>query len=153
MKKLFEIKRFIFYCWLGLPVLFIWTWHDLSSFDAGFFQALLNNFWRTVYIVVVNYVFFEYVLVIIFRKRSWIVYNVFLGIFLLFVFMIVWSYGLYSWRSLGVSLHLYKPLGDPATLQVLLASFSFLYSSGIRISISNCSRQNSNCGSKNKRQN
>jgi hypothetical protein len=59
MKKLFEIKRFIFYLWLGLPYMFLVTWHDASSFDATFLQALLNNVWRVVYVIVVNFIFFE----------------------------------------------------------------------------------------------
>jgi len=36
--------------------------------------------------------------------------------------MIVWSYGLYNWRSLGILLNIYTPLGEPATLKVLLTS-------------------------------
>ncbi|HEY9362428.1 MAG TPA: histidine kinase [Chitinophagaceae bacterium] len=122
MKKLFEIKRFIFYLWLGLPFLFLWVWHDISTFDATFLQALLNNFWRTVYIVVVNFVFFEYVVSFVLRKRRSVVFNILLSIMLLFVFMIIWSYGLYAWRSLGVALHIYTPLGLPANLETLLES-------------------------------
>jgi len=122
MKKLFEIKRFIFYCWLGLLFMFLWVWHDLLTFDVSFLQALLNNCWRTVYIIVINFVFFEYALPFIFSKRRWVVYNIFLGIVLLFVFMIIWSYGLYTWRSLAVALNIYKPLGEQRTLKTLLAS-------------------------------
>ena len=36
--------------------------------------------------------------------------------------MIIWSYGLYVWRSLGVRLNIYTPLGDHADLKNLLAS-------------------------------
>jgi sensor histidine kinase YesM len=122
MKRLFEIKRFIFYCWLGLLPMFLFLWHDLSSFDVTFLQALLNNGWRTVYIIVVNFVFFEYALPFVIRKRQWVVYNVLLGFVLLFVFMIIWSYGLYAWRSLGVALNIYMPLGEPGALKKVLAS-------------------------------
>ncbi len=122
MKKLFEIKRFVFYCWIGLAFMVLVVWHDLSTFDATFLQVLLNNCWRTVYIIVVNFVFFEYVLAFIFRKRRWLVYNIFLGMVLLFVFMIIWSYGLYTWRSLGVELNIYTPLGEAGELKKLLVS-------------------------------
>jgi len=122
MKKLFEIKRFIFYLWVGLPYLLLWAWHDLSSFDATFLQALLNNCWRTLYIVVVNLLFFEYAIPFAFRKRRFILFNILLGIVTLFVFMIIWSYGLYSWRSLGVALNIYTPLGEVGALKKLLAS-------------------------------
>ncbi len=122
MKKLFEIKRFIFYCWIGLTYLFLWVWHDLSSFEVTFLQAALNNVWRAVYVVVVNFIFFEYALSFIVRKRPYVIYNIFLGVILLFVFMIIWSYGLYTWRSLGVNLTIYTPLGEAGPLKRLLAS-------------------------------
>jgi two-component system, LytTR family, sensor kinase len=122
MKKSFEIKRLIFYLWIGLAYLFLWVWHDLSNFEATFLQILLNDVWRAVYIIVVNFVFFEYVLSFVIRKRLYIVYNIFFGIVLLFAFMIVWSYGLYTWRSLGVELDIYTPLGEARTLKKLLVS-------------------------------
>jgi two-component system LytT family sensor kinase len=122
MEKLFEIKRFTFYCWIGLAYLLLWIWHDISTFDATFLQALLNNTWRAPYIIMVNLAFFEYALPFIFRKTRWFVYSIFLGLLLLFVFMIIWSYGLYVWRSLGVKLNIYTPLGELARLKVLLAS-------------------------------
>ena len=70
MKKLFEIKRFIFYLWLGLAYLFLWVWHDMSTFEATFLQALLNNFWRAVYIIVVNFIFFEYIVSFVLKKKT-----------------------------------------------------------------------------------
>lgn len=129
MKRLFEIKRFIFYLWIGIPYAFLWIWHDISRFDATFLQALLNNVWRTVYIVVVNFVFFEYVLFFITRKRRWVVYNIFLAIVMLFAFMIIWSYGLYTWRTLGVGLNIYTALGETGALKKLLAA-QMAFSSG-----------------------
>ena len=122
MKKLFRVKRFIFYLWVGLPYLFLWVWHDISTYEATFLQASLNNLWRVVYIIVVNLVFFEYVVSFVLRKKRYIVFNILLGMLSLFIFMIIWSYGLYAWRSLGVALHIYTPLGPPADLKTLLAS-------------------------------
>ena len=122
MQKLFEIKRGIFYAWIGLAYLFPWVWHDMSTFETTFLQGFLNNAWRAVYIVIINFIFFEYALTFIFRKRRYIIYNVFWGIVLLFVFMIVWSYGLYVWRTWGVTLHIYTPLGERGILKQVLAS-------------------------------
>ena len=122
MKKLFEIKRLKFYLWIGLAYMSLQVWHDLSTFGTTFLQALLNNVWRSVYIIVVNFIFFEYVVSFALKKRRFIIFNVFLGILLLWIFMIIWSYGLYVWRSLGVALHIYTPLGPPADLKTLLAS-------------------------------
>ena len=122
MKRSFQIKRVIFYCWIGLAYMCLSVWHDLANFDATFMQVLLNDLWRTVYVTVINFVFFEYVFGFIFGKRGYIVYNIFLGIVLFFVFMIIWSYGLYTWRSLGVRLNIYTHLGESGPLKQLLAS-------------------------------
>ena len=122
MKKIFVIKRFIFYCWIGLAYLFFWVWHDLATFETTFLEALLNNIWRGVYIIAVNFVFFEYVLSFVARKRPHLIFNICLAIAALFFFMLIWSYGLYVWRSLGVKLNIYTPLGESGMLKKLLAS-------------------------------
>lgn len=122
MEKLFSIRRFTFYVWLAIPYLFLWVWHDVSTFDATFLQAVLNNVWRAMYIVVVNFIFFEYVVSFVLRKREYIVYNILLGIVCLFLFMMIWSYGLYAWRMLGVALRLYTHLGAPGPVSVLISS-------------------------------
>jgi len=44
------------------------------------------------------------------------------GIVWFFIFMIVWSYGLYTWRTWGVALAIYTPLGDQGSLNKVLSS-------------------------------
>ncbi|MEO8173690.1 MAG: histidine kinase [Sediminibacterium sp.] len=122
MKKTVGIKQIIFYSCIGVVYMFLWMMHDLSSFDVNFLEALLNNTWRIVYIIAINILFFEYALPFIFKKKQYIVYNVFHGLLLLFVFMILWSFGLYKWRQLGVSLGIYTPLGEFNLQKNLLAS-------------------------------
>ncbi|HET9823723.1 MAG TPA: histidine kinase [Chitinophagaceae bacterium] len=117
MKKSFNTKRVVFYLSIALAYLLIWTWHDTTEFKANFLQALSNNSWRALYIVIVNYLFFEYVVAFVLRKRRYIIFNILLAIPILWVFMIAWSYGLYAWRLLGVALHIYTPLGVPATVE------------------------------------
>src|SRR5215831_7340027 len=114
MKKLFEIKRFVFYLWVALAFMLLWSWHD-TKFKANFGQVFLNNLWRTALLIVVNYLFFEHALSFVLRKRRYIIYNVLLAIPTLWVFMMIWSFGLYAWRGLGVALSIYTPLGPPVT--------------------------------------
>src|SRR4029079_11844130 len=109
MKKLFEIRLIVFYICLGLAHSILWVIHDLSNFPFTFFEAVLNNIWRAIYIIVINYLFFEYTIPFVTRKRDYIIYNIFLGFPVLFFYCIVWSYGLYSWRKLGVVIHIYTP--------------------------------------------
>jgi sensor histidine kinase YesM len=122
MKRSIDIKLVKVYLWIGVPYIFLWIWHDLTTFDATFLQAFLNNIWRAIFIVVVNFIFFEYVVSFVLRKRSYIILNILLGILMLWIFIMVWSYGLYAWRLLGVALHLYTPFGLPATVEKLLSS-------------------------------
>ncbi|HUS03699.1 MAG TPA: histidine kinase [Chitinophagaceae bacterium] len=121
MKKLFEIKRFMFYVWLGLPFMFLMTLHEMSNFEVPFVQPLLNNLWRVMYLIVVNFIFFEYVVSFVLQKRRYIVFNILLGIMFLWIFMMIWSFGLYTWRSLGVALNIYTPLGG-SNRKILLES-------------------------------
>ena len=122
MKKLIDIKRFGFYLLLGLAYILLWMWHDTSTFEATFLQAVLNNVWRVVYIVVLNFIFLEYTVPFVLHKRKYILFNILLGIVALWVHLMFWSYGLYAWRLLGVKLHIYTPLGVPSGPNVLVTS-------------------------------
>ena len=115
----------MFYVWLGLPFMFFMDLHEMSTFDVPFHQPLLNNLWRTLYLIVVNYLFFEYVVSFVLRKRRYIIFNVLLGILFLWIFMMAWSFGLYSWRSLGVALDIYTPLGDSSRKKLLESQMAF----------------------------
>lgn len=125
MKKLLDRKRFLLYCRTGLAIMFLWVWHDMSTFDVSFGNALLNNVWRMLFIIPVNHLFFEFALPFITRKRSYLISNILVGLGLLFVFMILWSFGLYRWRGLGVVLHIYTPLGDNVAGQILTSQMAF----------------------------
>lgn len=122
MRRSIDRKRFTFYLWLGLVYLLLLTWHETGTFHVGFFQVLLNNVWRAIYIVVVNFVFFEYTVSFVLHKRKYIIYNILFGILLLWVHMMFWSFGLYAWRAIGVHLYIYTPLGVPKVKGELVTS-------------------------------
>lgn len=77
------------------------------------------------YIIPVNHLFFEFALPFITRKRSYLIFNILVALALLFAFMILWSFGLYRWRGLGVVLHIYTPLGDNVAGQILTSQMAF----------------------------
>lgn len=111
MKTAIDIKRFKFYLWVGLAHLSLWLFRDLIAEPDTFFpERFINNIWRTVYIVIVNFIFFEYTVPFVLRKRKYIIYNVLLGILVLWVHVMLWSYGLYAWRLLGIQLQVYTSL-------------------------------------------
>jgi LytS/YehU family sensor histidine kinase len=71
---------------------------------------VFNNVFAVIYLIIVNFILFEYTVPFVLRKRKAVAYNILLGIFLLWVHMMLYSYGAYAWRLLGIELHIYTPL-------------------------------------------
>lgn len=109
MTSRFNRKQLIFYLWMALSYVIIWILHDLSAFPLTLLEAVANNLWRIVYVIAVNYVFFEYAIPFVLRKRSFIILNILLALLFLFLFCMVWSFGLTGWRGLGISIGIYTP--------------------------------------------
>jgi sensor histidine kinase YesM len=110
MKISANMKRFQFYLWLGLAYLLLWYFSNLSKYPDHPLALLANNAWRAAYIIVVNFIFFEYTVPFVIRKRRYLIFNVFLGFVLLWLHLILWAYGLYAWRFFGVQFHIYTDL-------------------------------------------
>lgn len=66
-------------------------------------KGLVNNSWLILYLVPFNYLLFEYTLPFI--TRNW--KRALAAPFLIFAHLMMYSFGLYVWRSLGVLLHVY----------------------------------------------
>ena len=101
MKKLLNIQRFKFYIWVGLAYLLLWLIVDFVSYRETFLLWFLNEIWRTFYIVLINYLFFEYTLQELSRKRM------LRSLFLLAVQFFLYSFGLSAWRFIGIELHIH----------------------------------------------
>jgi sensor histidine kinase YesM len=122
MKISIDIKRFKFYLWVGLAYSFLWLLNNLARYPGNFLPLVLNNVWRAGYIVVVNFIFLEYTVPFVMRKRKYILYNILLAIVALWVHLMLWAYGLYVWRLLGIQLHVYTPLTTFSSLHRALES-------------------------------
>jgi sensor histidine kinase YesM len=112
MKTLFDIKRFRLYLWLGLGYFFMGLFNTVAIHPNNFFASVFNNIWGIMYLIPLNFIFFEYTVPFVLRKRRTVVYNILLGILLLWVHIMFWSYGSYAWRLLGIQLHIYTALRD-----------------------------------------
>jgi len=104
------IKRFSFYLWVGLAWTLLWLFHYLTSETETFFVRIPNEIWRNIYLVTINLIFLEYVWPFIIKKRKYILFNILIGLLLIWVLMMFLSFGLYGWRQLGIALHIYTPL-------------------------------------------
>lgn len=109
MKFPFDKKLVKFYLWVALAYAALWLLSNHSA-PGTFGQKAGNGMWRVVYVMIVNFIFLEYAGPFILRKRRFLVYNIVLGAGIVWLFCILWAYGLYSWRLLGISLHIYTEL-------------------------------------------
>src|SRR4051794_32087546 len=107
MKIRANIKLFKFYLWVGLGYFLLGFLHTLGNFPNRFFSALFNNLWGVIYVIVLNYILFEYAIPFVLRKRKIVWYNILLGILFLCIHLILYSYGSYIWRLLGMQLYIY----------------------------------------------
>ncbi|HBB93497.1 MAG: histidine kinase [Bacteroidetes bacterium GWF2_49_14] len=103
-------ERFKFYLWIGAVWLLLWILNSLANHSEVFVQQSLNEIWRVFYIVLTNFIFYEYSLPFIVKKRSIILSNILIGILLIALQFILVSWGMYGWKSLGLLLHIYTSL-------------------------------------------
>jgi two-component system, LytTR family, sensor kinase len=106
MKPLFNIKRFKFYVLVGLAFLMIWLLNSYLNFPGAFLSQSLNEIWRAVYIIVINYIFFELAIPVI--RLKWKKIHITISIVLSMIFF--YSFGLYAWRYIGIQLNIYTVL-------------------------------------------
>ena len=129
MKRSIDIKNIKLYLWVGLGYFFIGFLNTVHEHRDKVLASLFNNLWGIIYIIPINYILFEYTVPFVLRKRKYIIYNILLGIFLLQVYMLFWSYGSYVWRLLGMQLQVYTALRDYSLVEKVLEN-QMAYSSG-----------------------
>lgn len=124
MKRHIDRARFKVYVKIGGAYLLLSMFGELVSNPATFLQGSLNNLWLVCYIVVINFILFEYTLPTI--KFSW--KRILTVPVILFVYLMVYSFGFYIWKSIGAGLQLYVSLTSyPYALKEIgdLVPFSF----------------------------
>jgi hypothetical protein len=94
MKELLNIKRFKLYAWVGLAIVCMCTIQELSD-KKGVGRALLDCFWLTAYLTLVNYLLYEYFV----PRLRWRKFYIGLLLFLLYLFLL--SEGFHIWAQLG----------------------------------------------------
>jgi two-component system, LytTR family, sensor kinase len=113
MKLSIDRARFRIFLWIGLAYITPWLLTDLVENTGTFLQRAWNNIWLGTYLVVLNYYFFERALPTI--KFSW-GQIFFRAPLIIFGFLMLYSFGTYAWRAIGVGLGLYFPLRTHASI-------------------------------------
>ena len=101
MAILINMKRLRFYLWVGLANLLLWLISVLINNPEAFVARSVNYLWAFAYIIVLNFIFFEYTLPELSKKR------LLSSFLLLLAHLILYSFGLYAWRYIGFRLHIY----------------------------------------------
>ena len=133
-----DIKRLKLYIWIGVAYLLLWLLIEASTEGQTFVPRFFNNVWRLLYIIVINYWFLEYIVPLVLQKRKYIIYNIVLGIFFLWVQSMLFSFGLFGWRYIGVLLHIHTELREFKSVQegagyvAPYGFFSLIFFGGIR---------------------
>ncbi|HEY9261879.1 sensor histidine kinase [Chitinophaga sp.] len=111
MKKLSDIKRFELYIWL-IPAFFLLNLVGDAIEDANNFPLIIfNELWLVIYLSVANYQLFEHTLPKLSPKK------LIASFFRILLYAFIFSLGFYIWRTLGVTLHIYTPLGKPISIE------------------------------------
>ena len=113
MKKSIHKKLIRFYLWVGLGYFFMGFISTIGKYPDRFFAVVFNNFWGVIYVTVLNCILFEYAVPFVLKKKKNILYNIFnilVAILLFCFFSILYSFGSYGWRLLGIQLHFYTAL-------------------------------------------
>jgi two-component system, LytTR family, sensor kinase len=130
MTKTVDIKKIRLYLWLGLAFLLLWLLHDLIKYHETFLPRIPNNIWRTIYVSVLNFILFEYTIPYISKRKGWLLVTILIALFLLWVHMMLYSYGLYGWRALGIAIGVWNPMIEFKSLdEALETQMSFSMSS------------------------
>ncbi|MES2893083.1 MAG: histidine kinase [Bacteroidota bacterium] len=106
MKIVVSNKRLKVYGWIALSYLAFCLFGDFMRHPETFAKRAWNNVWLLSYLTVLNFILFEYTLPYIKISFS----RILAGIFLLWIHLMLYAFGLYGWRALGINLHLYFPL-------------------------------------------
>src|SRR5437868_7154372 len=120
MNKLITREKLPPYIWATLIFFSLSFIHSITIFPGNFFAVLFNNLWHIAYVIVLNFILFEWAILFVLQKRRAIIYNILLGLLFLWIFLMLYSYGSHVWRLLGIQLHIYTPLGEFKSLAQLL---------------------------------
>jgi two-component system LytT family sensor kinase len=117
MKIHFDKKRLRVYGWIALAYVVICVLHNLAQNDGSTGARCIDDWWRMLYVIPVNYLFLERTI----PGLSWKRFG--RGFLLIVGYLLLYSEGLFLWRQLGVAIGFYTPI--PAGSHEVAAQMEF----------------------------
>ncbi len=99
-------ERVKIYLWLSVAYLVLMLFIDLIKNQDTFWERRVNHVWLISYLIVFNFILFEYTLPFI--KLTW--KRILLVPLLIWIHLMMYSFGFYAWRHIGIQLHIYFEL-------------------------------------------
>jgi two-component system, LytTR family, sensor kinase len=111
MSNTIAIKQYRLYLWLSIAWILLHLLGNLATHPEIAIQRSVNIAWLIWPQAALHFILFEYTIPYI--KLSW--KRILAGIFLIVLHLMLYSFGLYAWRALGIGLRLYTSFLPKAT--------------------------------------
>lgn len=111
MQKKINIKNLRLYLWIGAVYLGMAALSDLMRDHKTIGITFRNDLWRTIYIVAISNLLYEYIIPYI-RKKKGVLKKLILSIATLFFYIFLFTLGIYAWRGIGIVFHIFTPLAE-----------------------------------------
>jgi sensor histidine kinase YesM len=109
MQATSRTRRIYFYLWLGAAWIILWVFFRWINSPEMIVEHSLNEIWRGPFLLLVNFIFFDYGVPWVIRKGSSILINILGGILLAVIQLLLISFGLFFWIKIGMALNIYTP--------------------------------------------
>jgi hypothetical protein len=118
MKLGIDHERFKVYGKVGAILLGLMIFGDLVA-GQSFFTTVINKIWLVSYLVVLNYILYERIVPLF--KFTW--KRVLVTPVVLFVLLMLYSFGFYAWRSIGLGLNIYRSSAEYADVSAAVQHY------------------------------
>jgi hypothetical protein len=105
MKITITREKIRFYLKLALVFILLNMIGSLITEPGILLQRGVNHIWCLLFVVPLHYIFLEYTI----PSVKLTVRSILTCLLLIFIHLLLYSFGLYGWRKLGVLMHLFTP--------------------------------------------
>ncbi len=109
MTNIFGKDRLQLYFWTALGFVAFGVLIDVAGGEGEYAARVVNNFWRVLFLLVINFFFLERTLPFI-RLRKHLLVKIPLYLLAFWIQLMLYAFGAYAWRVLGIHVHVYTAL-------------------------------------------
>jgi sensor histidine kinase YesM len=106
MKLSIHKERLRLYAGIAVAFALLNFFINIGTYPDTYIERTINTIWLLLYLSFFNFLLFEFTLPFITVRWE----RIFIGVLLLFVHVLFYSFGAYGWRHIGIQLHIYTAL-------------------------------------------